>query len=57
MKMDMNLFWLFMVLNVVNVVIQTIKSLATVKCGKGLPPAKFCQVVSCTNFGAEFCAF
>lgn len=36
MKMDMNLFWLFVVLNVVNVVIQTIKSLATVKCGKGL---------------------
>ena len=34
--MDMNLFWLFVVLNVVNVVIQTIKSLATVKCGKGL---------------------
>ena len=32
----MNLFWLFVVLNVVNVVIQTIKSLATVKCGKGL---------------------
>lgn len=36
MKMDMNLFWLFVVLNVVNVVIQTIKSFATVKCGKGL---------------------
>lgn len=36
MKMDMNLFWLFVVLNVVNVVIQTIKSLATVKCDKGL---------------------
>lgn len=34
--MDMNLFWLFVVLNVVNVVIQTIKSLCTVKCGKGM---------------------
>lgn len=32
--MDWNLFWIFVVLNVVNVVIQTIKSIATIKCGK-----------------------
>lgn len=32
--MNWNLFWLFVVLNVVNVVIQTVKSIATVKCGK-----------------------
>ena len=30
----MNLFILFVILNIVNVVIQTIKSLCTVKCGK-----------------------
>ena len=29
-------FWVFVVLNVVNVIIQTIKSIATVKCGKGV---------------------
>ncbi len=33
--MNWNLFWIFVVLNVVNVIIQTIKSIATVKCGKG----------------------
>lgn len=32
--MDMSLFWLFVFLNIVNVIIQTIKSLATIKCGK-----------------------
>lgn len=32
--MDMKLFVFFVVLNVLNVVIQTVKSLATVKCGK-----------------------
>lgn len=32
--MDWTLFWIFVVLNVVNVVIQTIKSIATIKCGK-----------------------
>ena len=32
--MDMNLLILFIVLNVVNVIIQTIKSLCTIKCGK-----------------------
>lgn len=32
--MDWNLFWLFIVLNVLNVVIQTVKSIATIKCGK-----------------------
>lgn len=32
--MDWNLFWIFVVLNVVNVVIQTVKSIATIKCGK-----------------------
>lgn len=32
--MDWNLFWLFVILNVVNVVIQTAKSIATIKCGK-----------------------
>ena len=32
--MDINLFWLFVGLNVVNVIIQTVKSLATVKSGK-----------------------
>lgn len=33
--MDTNLFILFVILNVVNVIIQTVKSLCTVKCGKG----------------------
>lgn len=32
--MDWNLFWIFVVLNVVNVVIQTVKSIATIKCDK-----------------------
>ena len=32
--MNWELFWLFVILNVVNVVIQTIKSIATIKCGK-----------------------
>ena len=32
--MNWNLFWLFIVLNVLNVVIQTVKSIATIKCGK-----------------------
>lgn len=34
--MDTNLLILFIVLNVANVIIQTIKSLATIKCGKGM---------------------
>ena len=32
--MDWNLFWIFVVLNVVNVIIQTVKSIATIKCGR-----------------------
>ena len=32
--MDWNLFWLFVVLNIANVVIQTVRSIATIKCGK-----------------------
>ena len=32
--MDWNLFWIFVILNVVNVVVQTVKSIATIKCGK-----------------------
>ena len=32
--MAWNLFWIFVALNVVNVVIQTIKSIATIKCGR-----------------------
>ena len=32
--MEMKLLILFIVMNIVNVVLQTIKSLATVKCGK-----------------------
>lgn len=32
--MNWNLFYLFVVLNVVNVIIQTVKSIATIKCGK-----------------------
>lgn len=32
--MDMKLLWLFIILNIVNVVLQTIKSIATIKCGK-----------------------
>lgn len=36
--MNWNLFWIFVVLNVVNVIIQTVKSIATIKCKK-LPAA------------------
>lgn len=32
--MNWNLFWLFVFLNVINVIIQTVKSIATIKCGK-----------------------
>jgi uncharacterized protein YebE (UPF0316 family) len=32
--MNWELFWLFVILNVVNVIIQTVKSIATIKCGK-----------------------
>lgn len=32
----MNLLILFIILNIVNVIIQTVKSLVTVKCGKGI---------------------
>ena len=32
--MNMNLFITFVILNILNVIIQTVKSLATVKCGK-----------------------
>lgn len=31
--MNWELFWLFIVLNVLNVIIQTVKSIATIKCG------------------------
>lgn len=34
--MDTNLLVIFIILNILNVVIQTVKSLATVKCGKGV---------------------
>ena len=33
---DWKLFWIFVILNIINVIIQTIKSIATVKCGKGM---------------------
>lgn len=36
--MNWNLFWLFVGLNIVNVIVQTVKSIATVKC-KALPAA------------------
>lgn len=32
--MEMKLLFLFIVMNIINVVIQTVKSLATIKCGK-----------------------
>jgi uncharacterized protein YebE (UPF0316 family) len=32
--MNWELLWLFIVLNVLNVIIQTVKSIATIKCGK-----------------------
>lgn len=34
--MDWNLLVVFIILNIVNVVMQTVKSIATVKCGKGI---------------------
>lgn len=34
--MNWNLLWLFVGLNVINVIIQTVKSIATVKCGKSV---------------------
>lgn len=34
--MDTKLLLIFIVLNIVNVVIQTVKSIATIKCGKGM---------------------
>ena len=34
--MDTKLLILFIVLNIVNVILQTVKSIATVKCGKGM---------------------
>ena len=33
--MDTKLLIIFIVLNIFNVIIQTVKSIATVKCGKG----------------------
>ena len=33
--MNWNLFWIFVALNIINVIVQTIKSIATLKCGKG----------------------
>ena len=33
--MDYKLLFIFIILNIVNVVVQTIKSIATLKCGKG----------------------
>jgi len=32
--MDWNLLWLFIGLNIINVIVQTVKSIMTVKCGK-----------------------
>lgn len=32
--MDLKLFWIFVVLNVINVILQTVKSLVTIKCAK-----------------------
>ena len=34
--MDKELLIIFIVLNIVNVIIQTVKSIATIKCGKGM---------------------
>ena len=34
--MEMKLLLLFIVMNILNVIIQTVKSLATIKCGKGV---------------------
>ena len=33
--MDYKLLFIFIILNIVNVVVQTVKSIATLKCGKG----------------------
>ena len=44
--MNMNLLITFIILNIINVVIQTIKSLATVKCGKGIA-----AIVNAVAFG------
>lgn len=44
--MNMNLLITFIILNIINVVIQTIKSLATVKCGKGVA-----AIVNAVAFG------
>ena len=32
--MDYKLLFIFIILNIVNVVVQTVKSIATLKCGK-----------------------
>lgn len=32
--MDWNLFWLFVIFNIINVIIQTAKSIVTIKCNK-----------------------
>ena len=34
--MDYELLIVFIILNIVNVIIQTVKSIATIKCGKGM---------------------
>lgn len=34
--MNIQLFWIFVILNVVNVILQTVKSLVTIKCTKGV---------------------
>lgn len=34
--MNIQLLLTFIILNILNVIIQTIKSIATVKCGKGI---------------------
>jgi uncharacterized protein YebE (UPF0316 family) len=36
MNINMELFWIFCILNILNVIIQTVKSIATIKCGKTL---------------------
>ena len=44
--MNTNLLITFIILNIINVIIQTIKSLATVKCGKGVA-----AIVNAVAFG------
>ena len=44
--MNTNLLITFIILNIVNVIIQTVKSLATVKCGKGVA-----AIVNAVAFG------